>query len=138
MPLLHMRPDLWQDILDVNVTANWRLIRSLDSLLRQSDAARLVFVSSGAATNFRPYWGPYSITKAALEAMAKTYAAETEKTNIRVNLLNPGPVRTRMRAQAMPGEDPETLPTTDEVAEFFLDLVAPECTRHGQVVKFTR
>ena len=90
----------------VNVTANWRLIRSLDPLLRASDAGRAVFVTSGAAHKGTAYWGPYSVSKAALEALVRTYAAETATTPMRVMLVNPGPLRTRMRAAAMPGEDP--------------------------------
>ena len=93
----------------VNVTANWRLIRSLDPLLRASDAGRAIFVTSGAAHTLPAYWGPYSVSKAALEALVRTYAAETATTPVRVMLVNPGPLRTRMRAAAMPGEDPQTL-----------------------------
>ena len=92
----------------VNVTANWRLICAMDPLLKFSDAGRVVFLTSGRAARARAYWGPYAVSKAALETLARTYAAETVTTNVRVNLLTPGPVRTRMRAQAMPGEDPMT------------------------------
>ena len=95
----------------VNVTANWRLICAMDPLLKFSDAGRVVFVSSGVAARATAYWGPYSVSKAALETLARTYAAETITTPVRVNLFTPGPVRTRMRAQAMPGEDPMTLNT---------------------------
>ena len=105
-PLSHLEPKVFQELLDINVTANWRLIRSLDPLLRKSDAGRALFVSSGVARNFRPYWGAYAVSKAALEALALTYAAECENTKVKVNLLNPGPMRTGMRAKAMPGEDP--------------------------------
>jgi NAD(P)-dependent dehydrogenase (short-subunit alcohol dehydrogenase family) len=137
-PLPHLVPEVWQDVMDVNVTANYRLIRSLDPLLRQSDAGRVILVSSGVATNFRPFLGPYSISKAALEAMGKTYAAEMEKTNVRCNMINPGPIRTDMRATFMPGEDPMTLPHPDEVAELFVDLAEPSYAGNGEVVKFVR
>jgi NAD(P)-dependent dehydrogenase (short-subunit alcohol dehydrogenase family) len=135
-PLSHLDPKVWQKSIDVNVTANWRLIRSLDPLLRKSDAARVVFVSSGAARNFRPYWGSYSIAKAALEALALTYAAECANTNVRVNLFNPGPLRTKMRAKAMPGEDPLTLQPPEAVAPLIAQLLSPSCTKHGELVSF--
>jgi NAD(P)-dependent dehydrogenase (short-subunit alcohol dehydrogenase family) len=135
-PLGHVEPKTWDEVMAVNVTANWRLIRSLDPLLRQSDAGRAVFVTSAAAFKLLAYWGPYSVSKAALEALVKTYAAETVKTAVRVNLLNPGPVRTRMRAQAMPGEDPLSLPAPEAVAQAFLALVAPGLGETGEVFDF--
>jgi len=128
-PLAHVDPKDWNKVLAVNVTANWRLIRSLDLPLRASAAGRVVFVTSAAAhrATMKPYWGPYAISKAALEAMARTYAAETLNiTNIKVMLANPGPLRTRMRALAMPGEDPATLQTPDAFAKKVLALCAPE------------
>src|SRR3954470_4667898 len=135
-PLPHLDPKVWQKSMDVNVTANWRLIRSLDPLLRKSDAARVVFISSGAARIFRPYWGSYSIAKAALEALALTYAAECANTNIKVNLLNPGPLRTRMRAKAMPGEDPETLQPPEAVAPLIVEMLSPSYAESGALVSF--
>ena len=135
-PLAHLDPDIWSEVLSVNVTANWRLIRALDPLLRQSAAGRALFISSGAARRFTAYWGAYSTSKAALEALVKTYAAETASTPVRVNLLNPGPVRTRMRAQAMPGEDPESLPMPETVAAQVTSLVVPDQTAHGAVFDF--
>jgi NAD(P)-dependent dehydrogenase (short-subunit alcohol dehydrogenase family) len=137
-PLPHLDPKVWQKSIDVNVTANWRLIRSLDPLLRKSDDARVVFISSGAARNFRPYWGSYSIAKAALEALALTYAAECAETNIKVNLFNPGPIRTKMRAKAFPGEDPMLLPPTDAVAPRITELLLPSCMKNGELVSFRR
>src|SRR5215213_8676245 len=109
-PLPHVDPATWEKTLAVNVTANWRLIRSLDPLLRAAEAGRAVFLSSGAARLCYAYWGPYSVSKAALDALVKTYAAESATTQVKANLLSPGPTRTRLRAQAMPGEDPTTLP----------------------------
>jgi NAD(P)-dependent dehydrogenase (short-subunit alcohol dehydrogenase family) len=135
-PLPHLDPKVWQKSIDVNVTANWRLIRSLDPLLRKSEAARLVFISSGAARHFRPYWGSYSIAKAALEALALTYAAECANTNIKVNLFNPGPLRTKMRAKAMPGEDPATLQPPETVAPLIVELLSRACTKNGELVSF--
>ena len=135
-PLGHIEPRVWDEVMAVNLTANWRLIRSFDPLLRQSDAGRAVFVTSAAAFKLLAYWGPYSVSKAALEALVKTYAAETVKTPVRVNLLDPKPVRTRMRAQAMPGEDPMSLPDPEAVAEAFLPLVSPELRETGEVFDF--
>jgi NAD(P)-dependent dehydrogenase (short-subunit alcohol dehydrogenase family) len=135
-PLGHIEPKIWDEVMAVNVTANWRLIRSFDPLLRQSDAGRAIFVTSAAAFKLLAYWGPYSVSKAALEALVKTYAAETVKTAVRVNLFNPGPVRTRMRAQAMPGEDPMSLPEPEAVAEAFLQLASPALRETGEVFDF--
>lgn len=135
-PLGHVAPKNWDGVLAVNVTANWRFIRSLDPLLKRSDAGRAVFVSSGAATKCRAYWGPYSVSKAALDALVRTYAAETETTAIRVNLFNPGPVRTKMRAQAMPGEDPMTLPTAEDVAKYIVELLDPAFQETGKLFDF--
>ena len=138
-PLSHVEPQQWDDVLAVNVTANWRLVRSLDALLRASDAGRAVFVSSGAAhrADLRPYWGPYAITKAALDALARTYAAETATTsNVKVMVVNPGPLRTRMRATAMPGEDPETLRTPEELATKLIALCRPDATETGKLYDF--
>ncbi len=133
-PLGHIDPQVWQETLDVNLTANWRLIRSLDPLLRQSEAGRAIFVTSGAAEAARAYWGPYAVSKVALEMLVKTYAAELGKTEVRVNLVSPGIVRTRMRAQAFPGEDPLKLAAPEEVTEVFVELASAACKRNGQVV----
>jgi NAD(P)-dependent dehydrogenase (short-subunit alcohol dehydrogenase family) len=120
----------------VNVTANWHLIRAMNALLRASDAGRAVFISSGAAHNMRAYRGPYSVSKAALEALVRTYAAETESTPVRVNLVNPGPTRTRMRAQVMPGEDPTTLPPPELVAEKIVALCLAGFTESGRLYDY--
>ena len=137
-PLGHIEPKTWEEVMAVNVTANWRLIRSFDPLLRQSDGGRAVFVTSGAARIIHAYWGPYAVSKAALEALAKTYAAETVTTAIKVSLLNPGPIRTRMRAQAMPGEDPDSLPPAEAVADAFLPLVLPSQKESGLIYDFSQ
>jgi NAD(P)-dependent dehydrogenase (short-subunit alcohol dehydrogenase family) len=135
-PLDHIEPKAWDDSLAVNVTANWHLIRAMDPLLKRSDAGRAVFVTSGAATLARAYWAPYSVSKAALDVLARTYAAETSSTPVRVNLFEPGPVRTRMRALVMPGEDPMTLPTPEAVAEKILDLCLPSFAETGRLYDY--
>jgi NAD(P)-dependent dehydrogenase (short-subunit alcohol dehydrogenase family) len=133
-PLTHLPDEEWNSVLAINLTANWRLIRTLDPLLRQSDAGRAVFVTSRAATKIRAYWGPYAVSKAALDALVKTYAAEVETTPVRVNLLEPGATRTRMRAQAYPGEDATTVKPPENVAPYVVELTSPECTRNGEIV----
>ena len=135
-PLDHIKPKAWDEAMAVNVTANWHLIRAMDPLLRRSDAGRAVFITSGAATLARAYWAPYSVSKAALDALARTYADETSSTPVRVNLFNPGPTRTRMRAQVMPGEDPMTLPTPEQVAEKIVELCLPGFAETGKLYDF--
>jgi NAD(P)-dependent dehydrogenase (short-subunit alcohol dehydrogenase family) len=135
-PLGHVEPKAWDDVLAVNVTANWHLIRSMDPLLRLSPAGRAVFLTSGLGSTPRAYWGPYAISKAAVEAMARTYAAETLSTNVRVNLFSPGPTRTRMRAAAMPGEDPMSVKTAEPVAEKILELCVPEFQETGRIYDY--
>jgi NAD(P)-dependent dehydrogenase (short-subunit alcohol dehydrogenase family) len=135
-PLGHVEPAAWDAVLAINVTANWRLIRALDPLLRRSDAGRVVFISSGVAALGLAYWGPYAASKAALEVLARTYAAETATTNVRVNVFTPGAVRTRMRAQAMPGEDPMTLPAPDQVAEKIVELCLPSVEESGKLYAY--
>jgi NAD(P)-dependent dehydrogenase (short-subunit alcohol dehydrogenase family) len=135
-PLSHLQPRVWDDVMAINVTANWRLLRTLDPLLRESKAGRAVFVSSGAARFNRPYWGAYAVSKAALEAMAFTYANECADTNVKVNVFNPGPTRTQMRKAAFPGEDPMTLPAPEELAPMVLDLLSSDCTKHAETVNF--
>jgi NAD(P)-dependent dehydrogenase (short-subunit alcohol dehydrogenase family) len=132
-PLGHVEPGSWDETMAVNVTANWHLIRAMDPLLRAAPAGRAVFMTSGAATNTRAYAGPYSVSKAALNALARTYAAETVSTPVRVNLFNPGPTRTRMRAAVMPGEDPTTLPTPEEAAEKIIELCLPSFDETGKL-----
>ena len=133
-PLTHTSSDKWQRVFAVNVTANWRLIRTLDPLLRKSSAARVIFVTSSVAQSCRPFWAPYSVSKAALEALAKTYANETADSAINVNVIDPGATATNMRAEAYPGEDPSTLPTPEQVAEDFIELALPGCSFTGQIV----
>jgi NAD(P)-dependent dehydrogenase (short-subunit alcohol dehydrogenase family) len=135
-PLGHVEPKAWDEALAVNVTANWRLIRSMDPLLQRSQAGRAVFVTSGAASNARAYRGPYSVSKAALDVLVRTYAAETASTPVRVNLFNPGPTRTRMRAAFMPGEDPATLPRPEQVADKIVELCLPGFQETGKLYDY--
>lgn len=133
-PLGHIEPAIFEKVMAVNVTANWRLIRSLDPLLRRSDAGRAIFVTSGATRRAIPFWGAYSASKAALEMLAGIYAAECAHTNIRVNLYNPGATRTFMRKEAFPGENPDTLPPPEAHGEGLIQLALPSCTMNGQWV----
>jgi NAD(P)-dependent dehydrogenase (short-subunit alcohol dehydrogenase family) len=137
-PVTNINPKHWIEAFDVNVNANLRLIQFFDPLLKASDAGRAVFVTSGVAKNPRAYWGTYAASKAALDALVLTYAAECAETKVRVNLFNPGPTRTVMRAKAVPGEDPETLPTPDAVAAQLIALALPSETRNGESIAFKR
>ncbi|MFA9473777.1 MAG: SDR family NAD(P)-dependent oxidoreductase [Filomicrobium sp.] len=130
-PLAHVTDQIWQNVIAVNLTANWRLVRTLDPLLRRAEAGRVVFVSSGAASGDKAYWGPYAVSKAGLDALARTYAAEVASTAIRVNIVNPGRIATAMRAKAFPGEDPAALPTPEQIAPLFIDLCDPNLKSNG-------
>ena len=133
-PINHIDPKIWEQTLAVNVTANWRLIRSFDPLLRQSDAGRAIFLTSFAAQIHRAYWGIYATSKAALDMMVMTYAQEILKTNVTANLFNPGKTRTIMRAEAYPGEDPETVKVPEFTASQLVDLVLPSCKLNGEII----
>ncbi|MDQ0326566.1 NAD(P)-dependent dehydrogenase (short-subunit alcohol dehydrogenase family) [Rhodopseudomonas julia] len=135
-PLGHVQAKDWDKVMAINVTANWRLIRSLDPLLKRSEAGRAIFISSGVAHSLKPFWGPYAVSKAALEALARTYAHETQKSPIKVVMVDPGAMRTAMRAQAMPGEDPETLPHPSEIAPDLVKLAAPDFERTDVLFDF--
>ena len=135
-PLTHLEPKDFTDLMEVNIIANWRLIRSLDPLLRLSDAGRALFLTSGAARKHTPYWGGYAMSKAALETLALTYAAECEGGKIRVNLLNPGAIRTAMRMKAMPGEDPSTLKRPEQLGPLIVELLSPSHQKNGELVNF--
>ena len=134
-PLTHVPSELWDKSFAVNVTANWRLIRTLDPLLRRSDAGRVIFVTSGVARSARAYWAPYAVTKAALEALARIYASEASDSAIKVNVIDPGATATRMRAEAYPGEDQSKLRTPEQVAEAFAPLAMPDLADTGQIVE---
>jgi NAD(P)-dependent dehydrogenase (short-subunit alcohol dehydrogenase family) len=134
-PVAHYDPKIWDRVMSLNATANFRLIRSMDPMLRASDAGRAIFVTSGIIKDAVAYGGPYAVSKAALEMMVKLYATEVAKSNLRVNLLDPGTVRTRLRAQGFPGENPDTLPHPESVTDAFVELASPACTRHGEIVQ---
>ncbi|MBR0801004.1 SDR family NAD(P)-dependent oxidoreductase [Bradyrhizobium jicamae] len=135
-PLGHIELKPWNDVMAVNVTANFQLIRCMDPLLRASDAGRAVFVTSGVAHKASAYLGPYAASKAALEALVRSWANETANARLRVNLFSPGPIRTRMRAQVFPGEDPMTLDTPEMAAEFIVPMCSPSWTETGKLYDY--
>jgi NAD(P)-dependent dehydrogenase (short-subunit alcohol dehydrogenase family) len=137
-PAHQATPSIMDETIQVNFLANQRLIRALHPLLRASEAGRAVFLTSGASKNPRAYWSPYAASKAALDALVVSYAAELNVTPIRANLFNPGPTRTAMRAKAFPGEDPMTLPTPEEVAPAIVRMLAPDYAENGAWVQFER
>ena len=130
-PMPHIDPEIFEKTIMVNLTSVWYQIAAFDSLLRASDAGRAVLVSSGAAQGARAYWGAYAVSKAGLESMARAWAAESEKTNLRINMIDPGATRTAMRAAAYPGEDPAKLRTAEDITPAFLHLLSPACTSQG-------
>jgi NAD(P)-dependent dehydrogenase (short-subunit alcohol dehydrogenase family) len=136
-PAGHIDPKLWGEIIGLNLTANWRLIRAMDPLLRAAPAGRAIFVTSRLARDALPYYGPYAVAKAGLETLVRIYAGEVARTAVRANLIDPGIVRTRLRAQIFPGENPTRLPGPDSVADAFLKLALPECTRNGEIVEIS-
>jgi len=135
-PAPHTVPKKWDEVMAVNVTANYRFIRSLDPLLRASETGRAVFMTSGVAKTHRAYWGAYAASKAALEAFVSCYAKESEITSLKVNLLNPGATRTSMRAKAVPGEDPETLPDPADLAPLIVEMLSPDYAANDTIVTF--
>ncbi len=132
-PVGHYPPDIWEDVIRLNLTANWRLIRSLDPLLRLSDAGRAMFVTSGVTEcePHLPFWAAYTASKAALEALVLTYAAELKRTNIKANIIDPGATATNMRAEAFPGEDPATLAAPDDITDRFVELAESSYSESG-------
>ena len=135
-PLGHIDLKPWNEVMAVNVSANFQLIRCMEPLLKQSDAGRAVFVTSAAASKANAYLGPYAASKAALETLARAWAQETAATPVRVNLFDPGPTRTRMRATVFPGEDPATLDTPDQVAALIVPMCAPGWTETGKLFDY--
>jgi NAD(P)-dependent dehydrogenase (short-subunit alcohol dehydrogenase family) len=135
-PLSHVETKDWDNLIAVNVTANWQLIRCMDVLLQRSQAGRAVFLTSTVAYLGRAYWGPYAASKTALDALVRTYAAENATTNVQANLFAPGPTRTRMYLSAFPGADPATLPTPEKIAKAILPLCLPECSESGKIYDF--
>lgn len=136
MPAQQIDPKTFDDVFSVNMTANYRLIRAMDPLLRAAPAGRALFVTSGVAQTHRAYWSAYAASKAALEAYVSCWAKETDITKIRVNLLNPGATRTAMRGKAMPGEDGSTLPNPSDVAALVLDMLSPNYTENDKIISF--
>lgn len=132
-PIGQIKAKDFEQVMAINVTATWRIIRTTDPLLRKSDAGRAIIMSSGAADSCMPFWGAYSASKAAVVALARTWAGEAKKTALRVNYVNPGPTRTRMRAQAMPGENPMTLPAADEIAAKIVPLAGADISETGRL-----
>ena len=137
-PVALSDPKMWDGVYRLNVLSIQRLVASVDPLLRGSDAGRAIFVTSAVANMNLPHWGAYASSKAALEAMAKTYAAEVAYSPLKVNILDPGIVRTAMRAEAFPGENPESLPPPEEIVETFIRLAAPDLTQTGRIEKAQR
>ncbi|WP_419799310.1 MAG: SDR family NAD(P)-dependent oxidoreductase [Terasakiella sp.] len=135
-PMSHLKVKMWNEVMDTNVTANFRLIRSMEPLLKQSDAGRAIFLSSGTTKAPRAYWAAYAVSKAALENMVQTWSMELNKTNIKANLIDPGATRTRMRAQAYPGENPESLKSPEVLTDLFVELALPTCDKQGEVVRY--
>lgn len=134
-PIGHLTPEAWDESVAVNLTGQWHMIRAFDPLLRAAPAGRAVLVTSGAAVGSRPFWGPYAATKAGLEALGRSWAGESEQTNLRINMINPGGTATKMRASAFPGEDPATLPQPEDIAPAFLTLLADDCPHHGELLE---
>ncbi len=130
-PMGHVDPKTWDQVMSINLTANWRLVRCMDPLLQRSDAGRAIFVTSTVGAEARAYWAAYSVSKAALEMMVKIYAKENANSRVRANLINPGSTRTGMRAQAMPGEDPKTVKAPEDVTDAFVQLAGPACEHNG-------
>jgi len=133
-PVAHLEPKALDQVLRVNLVANQRLIRSLDPLLRASPDARAVFVTDGGTGPGRAYWGSYVASKAGLEALVLAYAAELRITSVKVNLFDPGPMATRLRAKAYPGERPDTQPSPAAAVPELVELLLPGCTRHGEIL----
>jgi NAD(P)-dependent dehydrogenase (short-subunit alcohol dehydrogenase family) len=135
-PLGHIELKPWNDVMAVNVTANFQLIRCMEPLLKQSDAGRAVFVTSAAAAEASAYRGPYAASKAALETLVRAWANETASTPLRINLFDPGPIRTRMRATVFPGEDPLTLDTPEQAAELIVPMCTPDWSETGKLYDY--
>ncbi len=135
-PMAHLKTKIWNEVIETNLTANWRLIRSMEPLLKLSDAGRAIFLSSGTTKGPRAFWAAYAVSKAGLENMVQTWAMELGKTNVKANLIDPGATRTRMRAQAYPGENPDSLKEPEDLADLFVELALETCEKQGEVVRY--
>lgn len=131
-PMAHCDEDVFERTISVNLTSVFHMIKAFDGLLRASEAGRAILVSSGAAVGHRPFWGGYAVSKAGLEAMGRSWASESEQTNMKINMIDPGGTRTAMRAAAFPGEDPQSIPSGEDIAPAFIDLLADDCPYHGE------
>lgn len=136
-PVAHSDPAKWREVIELDLLANYRLIRALDPLLRASDSGRAIFVTSGVARQPIAYWGAYAVAKAGLETLVKLYAAEMAKTSVRANLIDPGIVRTRLRADAYPGEDSSAHPAPESVTETFVEMAMPSFAENGAIIRAT-
>src|SRR3546814_388353 len=134
-PIQQIQPSLWQDVLDINLTANWYLLKFFDPLLRKSLAGRAIFVTSEVSHTILPYWSAYSVSKAALENMVMLYAHENLNSSLRVNLVDPGNIRTSMHAEACPGIDPLSIPNPEDFTDIFVYLSTEKCKTTGQIFK---
>ena len=137
-PVAHIDPKDWAEVMAVNLTAAWRMIRTCDPPLRASDAGRAVFLTTGRVLRPKAYWGMYGAAKAGMEHLVQTWAQEVAKTPLRVNLADPGVVATRMRATAMPGENPASIAQPAEIAPALAALCLPTETRHGERIEVGR
>jgi len=134
-PISHFTPELFERIIASNLTANWHLIRNFEALLQQSNSGRAIITTCGIAENGEPFWAPYAASKSALQAMVACWAREVEHTKLRVNLINPGVMRTGLRAEAFPGEDPSQLQLPASVAPLIVKLALPTNNAHGEIIK---
>ncbi len=132
-PIAHTENMVFEDVFQINLISQWRLMKAVEPLLRQSDAGRAILLSSSVAHVARAFWGPYAASKAALETLARCWAEELKQTPIKINCVDPGATRTAMRAQAMPGEDPQTLPSPQEVAAKIVHLSSPDLKETGKL-----
>ena len=135
-PLTHIKDYDWSQTIELNLTANFKLIRTLDPVLKQSEAGRAIFVTSSAARKHKAFWGPYSVSKAGLESLVKTYADEISNSTVKANLINPGATATQMRAKAYPGEDQTTLTQPEDLTGLFIKMARADYTENGQVVDY--
>lgn len=133
-PAPHLDPSVWEEVVALNLTANWRLIRAMDPLLRAAKHGRAVFVTCEIGRLALPYYGPYAASKTGLETLVKVYAGEVGLTRVKANLIDPGPMRTRLRERIFPGENPEAVPPPETIASAFVELAVPECVRNGETV----
>ena len=130
-PVAHSDPKIFEEVFRTNFFANYHLLRALDPLLRASDAGRALFITDACAHVKAPFWGAYAATKAALESMVMTYAAEVAHSPLCVNLIDPGVMGTEMRASAFPAEQRDTLPAPDDIAAALVHWASPACTTRG-------